>query len=84
MSISDVRDAFNTVAISRGIRCTNALLIYCDKDGKPDGLRTYQQLVFNCVNASDNSTKQHTSDILPPGANVNAAAAETARKVVGE
>lgn len=83
MGIADIRDAFNAVALEHGIRCTGALLHYCDKDGKPDGPRTHQQLTFNCVKSNDNTTVQYTSDLLPPGASVMAAAAAAASKAIG-
>jgi hypothetical protein len=83
MSTVDLRDAFNIVSLPKGIRCTGALLMYCDAQGTPTGKRDHQQLVFNCVNGNDNTTKQFTSDPLPPGTNVNAATAALASKVTG-
>jgi len=81
MSTADLRDAFNAVSLEKGTRCTSALLMYCDAQGTHDGPRNHQQLIFNCVNGNDNTTKQFTSDPLPPGTNVNAAAAQLASKV---
>lgn len=80
MGIASIRDAFNTIAADRGIRCTGALLNYCDKDGKPDGLRTHQRLVFNCV--KDGAAVQYETGLLPPGTDVVAAAQDVARKVI--
>jgi hypothetical protein len=81
MSTVDLRDAFNGISLPKGIRCTGAMLLYCDAQGTSTGKRDHQQLVFNCVNGKDNTSNQFASDPLPPGTNVNAAAAELAKKV---
>lgn len=83
VSISDIRDAFNTISLPKGIRCTDALLTYCDKAGKPDGPRDHQQLVFTCVNSNDNTAHRYTSALLPPGASVLQAAQDMANKAIG-
>jgi hypothetical protein len=83
MSTADLRDAFNAVSLPKGIRCTGARLMYCDAAGKSDGIRNHQQLAFDCVNGNDNTVHEFTSDPLPPGTNVNAAAAQLASKVTG-
>jgi hypothetical protein len=80
---ADLRDAFNSVSIPKGIRCNGARLMYCDPTGKSDGLRNHQQLAFDCVNVIDNTLHEFTTDPLPPGTNVNAAAAQLASKVTG-
>jgi hypothetical protein len=82
MSISDIRDAFNIISVPKGIRCTSALLNYCDKDGKSDGPRNHQQLVFDCVNVNDNTGHRYTSAVLPPGAGVLQAAQDVALKAI--
>lgn len=82
MTIADVRDAFNAITLPHGIRCTGALLNYCDKQGNPDGPRDHQQLVFNCVKSSDNTAAQYTSAILPPGTNMTMAAAAVANGII--
>jgi hypothetical protein len=84
MSTAALRDTFNLVSEPKGIRCTGALLIYCDAKGESDGLRTHQRLVFNCVHAAGNATRQYTSDPLPPGSNATAAAQAMAQKAIGD
>jgi hypothetical protein len=84
MSTIDLRDAFNGVSLPKGIRCTGAMLLYCDASGDQSAdKRDHQRLVFQCVDANDNATKQFATDPLPPGTNVNAAAAAFAGKVTG-
>lgn len=85
MSIADLTSTFNAIALEKGTRCTGALLLYCDAKGVHGaGKRDHQQLVFNCVRSSDNTTHQFTSDPVPPGGSIIAAAADVARKAIGE
>jgi hypothetical protein len=83
MSIAAIRDAFNVISLAKGLRCTSALLNYCDAKGTSTGKRDHQQLVFNCVRSADNTTPQYTSDVLPGGTNAIAAAQAVAQKAIG-
>lgn len=77
MTISDVRDAFNSVTLPKGLRCEKVLLMYCDEDGRHgEGKRDHQLLVFNCGDG-----KQFTT-VVKPGASVNVAAVLCGQKAI--
>jgi hypothetical protein len=68
MSISDIRDHFNLHGVERGVRCTRALLGYCDAEGGSAGPRNYQVLTFDVTRGEKTFTIQGSP--VPPGADV--------------
>ena len=77
MSTADLRDAFNSAAVSKGIRCDKVLLMYCDEYGHHgESKRDHQLVVFHCTDGREFTT------IVKPGASVNVAAVLCGQKAV--
>lgn len=75
MSVADIRSAFDYAAQGR-IRCTRALMVYCDADSRQGGAKRDHQLLM--LQLSD-GTKHEI--LVKPGQSVNAAAAELAQRL---
>lgn len=76
MSIADVRQAFNNGAAGK-IKCTRALLVYCDSNGRQGGAkRDHQLLIFNCADG------KQIEKLIAPGEDVNAVALQCGQEAV--